>query len=110
MSTIHRRGILLLLVVLPDGSRSLIPANWTNWESAGDGPSASIPPRRRAPQASRSVPIVFVQVTDPVAFGLVASLARPDGNATGFTTFDHSFSAKWVERSKRVPVTLPGAW
>lgn len=42
MSTIHRRGILLLLVVLPDGSRSLIPANWTNWESAGDGPSASI--------------------------------------------------------------------
>jgi hypothetical protein len=35
MGTIKRRGILLLLVVLPDGSRSLIPANWTDWEAVG---------------------------------------------------------------------------
>jgi putative tryptophan/tyrosine transport system substrate-binding protein len=53
-------------------------------------------------QASRSTPIVFVLVTDPVAFGLVASLARPGGNATGFTIFDYSFSAKWVELLKKI--------
>ena len=53
-------------------------------------------------QASRSVPIVFVAVTDPVAFGLVASLARPGGNATGFTAFDYSFSAKWVELLNKI--------
>jgi ABC-type uncharacterized transport system substrate-binding protein len=39
-------------------------------------------------QVTRPVPIVFVQVTDPVGGGFVASLARPDGNATGFTQFD----------------------
>ena len=53
-------------------------------------------------QASRSVPIIFVAATDPVAFGLVASLARPGGNATGFTAFDYSFSAKWVELLNKI--------
>ena len=53
-------------------------------------------------QMSRSVPIVFVGVADPVAFGLVASLAQPGSNATGFTTFDYSFSAKWVELLKEI--------
>jgi len=53
-------------------------------------------------QVSRSVPIVFVGVTDPVAFGLVASLARPGGNTTGFTLIDYSFSAKWVELIKEI--------
>jgi putative ABC transport system substrate-binding protein len=53
-------------------------------------------------QASRSVPIVFVGVSDPVTFGLVASLARPGGNTTGFTLFDYSFSAKWVELIKEI--------
>jgi ABC-type uncharacterized transport system substrate-binding protein len=60
-------------------------------------------------QASRSVPIVFVEVTDPVAFGLVASLARPGGNATGFMGFDYSFSAKWVERGLIVPALSQGS-
>jgi putative tryptophan/tyrosine transport system substrate-binding protein len=41
-------------------------------------------------QATRRVPIVFLQVTDPVGGGFVASLARPDGNATGFTQFEYS--------------------
>src|ERR1700687_320994 len=41
MGAIKRRGILLLLVVLPDGSRSLIPASWTNWEAAGVAPKLS---------------------------------------------------------------------
>ena len=53
-------------------------------------------------QSSRTVPIVFVGVTDPVGFGLVASLPRPGGNATGFTQFEYGFSAKWVQLLKEI--------
>src|SRR5438552_1277498 len=53
-------------------------------------------------QATRSVPIVFVQVTDPVGAGFVASLARPGGNATGFTLFEYGFSGKWLELLKEI--------
>ena len=48
-------------------------------------------------RASRTVSIVFVNVTDPVGAGLVASLARPGGHATGFTQFEFGISAKWLE-------------
>jgi ABC-type uncharacterized transport system substrate-binding protein len=53
-------------------------------------------------QATRTVPIVFVQVVDPVGAGLVESLARPGGNATGFTAFEYSLSAKWLELLKEI--------
>jgi len=53
-------------------------------------------------QVSQTVPIVFVLVTDPVGFGLVASMAKPSGNATGFTVFDYGFTAKWVELLKEI--------
>ena len=53
-------------------------------------------------QATRRVPIVFLQVTDPVGGGFVASLARPDGNATGFTQFEYSMSGKWLELLKEI--------
>jgi len=53
-------------------------------------------------QATRTVPIVFVGVADPVGAGLVDSLARPGGNATGFMQFEYSLSAKWVELLKQV--------
>jgi putative ABC transport system substrate-binding protein len=53
-------------------------------------------------QATRSVPIVFVNVADPVGAGFVESLARPEGNATGFMTFEYSVSAKWVELLKQM--------
>jgi putative ABC transport system substrate-binding protein len=46
---------------------------------------------------TRSLPIVFVQVADPVKLGFVASLARPGGNVTGFTTFEYSIGGKWLE-------------
>ncbi len=53
-------------------------------------------------QASRTVPIVFVTIIDPVGSGLVASLARPGGNATGFTAFEFSLSAKLLELLKEI--------
>jgi putative ABC transport system substrate-binding protein len=53
-------------------------------------------------QATRTVPIVFTQTPDPVAAGFVASLARPGGNATGFTTSEYSISGKWLELLKEI--------
>ena len=53
-------------------------------------------------QASRTVPIVFVAVTDPVSRGLVASLARPSGNTTGFIEFEYNMCAKWPELLKQI--------
>ena len=53
-------------------------------------------------QATRTIPIVFVQVADPVSAGFVQSLARPGGNATGFTNFEYSTSGKWVELLKQI--------
>jgi len=49
-----------------------------------------------------TIPIVFVQVIDPVSAGFVASLARPGGNATGFTIIEYGFSGKWLELLKEV--------
>jgi putative ABC transport system substrate-binding protein len=53
-------------------------------------------------QATRTVPVVFVAVADPVGAGLVDSLARPGGNATGFMLFDYSLSTKWLELLKEI--------
>jgi putative tryptophan/tyrosine transport system substrate-binding protein len=53
-------------------------------------------------QATRTVPIVFVNVADPVGAGFVDSLARPGGNATGFIQFEYSLSAKWLELLKEI--------
>jgi putative tryptophan/tyrosine transport system substrate-binding protein len=53
-------------------------------------------------QATRIIPIVFVQVIDPVSEGIVATLARPGGNATGFTVFEYGISGKWLELLKEI--------
>jgi putative tryptophan/tyrosine transport system substrate-binding protein len=53
-------------------------------------------------QATRTVPIVFTIVVDPVGAGFVASLARPGGNATGFLLFEYGLSAKWLELLKQI--------
>jgi putative ABC transport system substrate-binding protein len=51
---------------------------------------------------TRSVPIVFAQVADPVGAGFVASLARPGGNITGFASFEYAIAAKWLELLKQI--------
>jgi putative ABC transport system substrate-binding protein len=53
-------------------------------------------------RATRSVPIVFAQVTDPVAAGFVASLARPGGNITGLTQHEFEVSGKWLDLLKQI--------
>ncbi len=57
-------------------------------------------------QTTHSVPIVFNNVADPVGSGLVDSLARPGGNATGFVLFDYAFTAKWLELLKQIAPTV----
>jgi putative ABC transport system substrate-binding protein len=58
-------------------------------------------------QTTRAVPIVFVTAVDPVGAGLVESLARPGGNATGFAAYEFSLAAKWLELLKDIapPIT-----
>jgi putative ABC transport system substrate-binding protein len=53
-------------------------------------------------QATRTVPVVFPAVVDPVGAGFVDSLARPGGNATGFMAFEYSLSGKWLELLKQI--------
>jgi putative ABC transport system substrate-binding protein len=53
-------------------------------------------------KATRTVPIVFVNVPDPVGSGLVDRLSRPGGNATGFMQFEYSLSGKWLELLKQI--------
>jgi putative tryptophan/tyrosine transport system substrate-binding protein len=57
-------------------------------------------------QATSAVPIVFAGVIDPVGAGLVASLARPGGNTTGFAGFEYGLSAKWLELLRQVAPRL----
>jgi len=56
-------------------------------------------------QATRTIPIVFASVIDPVGAGFVDSLARPGGNATGFLAFEYGISGKWLELLKQI---VPG--
>jgi putative ABC transport system substrate-binding protein len=61
--------------------------------------SASVAASQRV---TRSIPIVFANVVDPVGAGFVATLARPGGNTTGFTAFEYSLSGKWLELLKEI--------
>ncbi|HEY1361448.1 MAG TPA: ABC transporter substrate-binding protein [Xanthobacteraceae bacterium] len=60
-------------------------------------------------RATSSIPIVMVNVADPVGAGFVQSLARPGGNTTGFTNFEYSMSGKWVELLKQIEPRLTRA-
>ena len=64
---------------------------------------ANAPPSVQAlKQATQTIPLVFVAVTDPVALGIVQSLARPGGNATGFSPAELGMSAKWLQLLKEI--------
>jgi putative ABC transport system substrate-binding protein len=64
--------------------------------------SSSTPTTAALLQQTRSIPIVFAIVTDPVGEGFVESLPRPGGNVTGFTNFESTMAAKWLELLKEV--------
>ena len=51
---------------------------------------------------TRTIPIVFTNLSDPVGTGVVGSLARPGGNATGFTAFEYSLAGKWLEMLREI--------
>lgn len=57
-------------------------------------------------KVTQVIPVVFVNVTDPVAGGLVASLSHPGGNMTGFTPFEYPIAGKWLERLREVAPRL----
>jgi putative tryptophan/tyrosine transport system substrate-binding protein len=64
--------------------------------------AATSPSVAAARQATRTIPIVFVQVIDPVNGGFVDTLSHPGGNATGFTVFEYGMSGKWLELLKEI--------
>ena len=64
--------------------------------------TSSSPALAALQQATRTVPIVFANVVDPVGSGFVDSLARPGGNTTGFLLFEYSLSGKWLELLKQI--------
>src|SRR5262249_40262031 len=64
---------------------------------------------RSLQQTTATVPIVFAGVTDPVGGGLVASLAQPGGNSTGFTNFEYGIGAKWLELLKQIAPSVTRA-
>ena len=71
--------------------------------ASGSGPVGALQ------QATRTVPVVFASVPDPVGAGLVASLARPGGNTTGFMLLEYGTSAKWLELLKEIAPSLTRA-
>jgi putative tryptophan/tyrosine transport system substrate-binding protein len=64
--------------------------------------SNTTPALRVLQEETRTIPIVFVQETDPIDQGFVASLARPGGNITGFTNFEPAMGSKWLEMLKEI--------
>jgi putative tryptophan/tyrosine transport system substrate-binding protein len=96
-----------------DGSNVRIDVRWAGRnvrqaaiELAALAPDVILAPGAAAAgpllQATRTLPVVFVIVPDPVGAGFVESLARPGGNATGFVSFEYSIGAKWLELLKSI--------
>jgi len=68
----------------------------------GDGTSATV----GLWEATKTIPVVFVQVSDPVGTGLVSSLARPGGNVTGFSNYEFSMGGKWLDIIREIRPTV----
>src|SRR5262249_15018743 len=71
--------------------------------------TSSTPPTAALQRETRTIPIVFVIVTDPVASGLVARLDRPGGNITGFAAYEPSLVGKWLELLSEIAPRLKRA-
>jgi putative ABC transport system substrate-binding protein len=67
------------------------------------GSNASV---RALQRATSTIPIIFLSIADPIGAGFVASLARPGGNITGFTPFEHSMAGKWLELLREMAPNL----
>jgi putative ABC transport system substrate-binding protein len=83
-----------------DGHNVRIDTRWATTSDAILAPGSATVESMQ--QATRTVPIVFTNVIDPVGAGFVESLARPGGNVTGFTQFEYSTSGKWLELLKEI--------
>ncbi len=68
--------------------------------------ASGAPALKAMQQATRTIPIVFLQISDPTGEGYVASMAHPGGNATGFATFEFAMAGKWLELLKLVAPRL----
>jgi putative tryptophan/tyrosine transport system substrate-binding protein len=71
--------------------------------------AASTPALAAVYQQTRSVPVVFVNVADPIKQGFVSGLAHPDANVTGFTSLEFSMGSKWIETLKQISPSLTRA-
>jgi len=71
--------------------------------------TSATPATQALQQATHTVPIVFVNVIDPVGAGFVESLAQPGGNITGFTLYEYGISAKWLELLKEIAPSVKRA-
>jgi putative tryptophan/tyrosine transport system substrate-binding protein len=72
--------------------------------------AATTPVVRALLAVTRSIPIVFLSVSDPVGDGFVKSLSRPGGNASGFTNLERSLAGKWLELVKELAPSVFGVW
>jgi putative ABC transport system substrate-binding protein len=91
-----------------DGDAARIPALAA--ELVGGAPdvilAVSTPALVGLRQQTRTIPLVFVNVSDPVDGGFVGSMARPGGNVTGFTSFEYSIGGKWLDLLKEISPSL----
>jgi hypothetical protein len=105
----ERRDLRLDYCFVPDASR--LPAQASDLVGlAPDLILAVATPVAGLLPVSRTLPIVFVYVTDPVGSGLVPNLARPGGKLTGFTSFEFSIGSKWVDALKEIAPFAPLLW
>src|SRR5262245_54646411 len=110
-----RQGLLKLGWI--EGQNVRIDARWGALDDAGQRQHSAqellalqpdiiltqnTPPTESMLQQTHTVPVIFVVVADPVGSGFVSSLARPGGNATGFTVMEPTTSAKWLELLKEI--------
>jgi putative ABC transport system substrate-binding protein len=95
MCALTPAGPLTMSIAIADTQK-----NWSRWLTPDVVLASGSPSVEALLRVTRSVPIVFANVIDPVGAGFVTSMARPRGNTTGFTAYEYSISGKWLELLK----------